>query len=419
MIFSPFERTVAMRYLRARRQEGFISVISWFSIIGIMLGVATLIVVMSVMNGYREDLFKLVLGLNGHFNVYAVEGGPLQNYQPVLDHIKKLPDVIDASPTIEGQALISQNGSATGAYVRGVTPDSFRNRPTVANHVVSGSLKDFQEDEIAVGVRMAQRLNLHAGDTLTLISPVSKSTIFGAAPRLRGYKIAAIFDVGMYEYDNGFVFMPLTAAQAFFSLGESVTALEIFVKNPQDLKGEAAAIAGAANFAGAPPMRLLDWQQSKSSFVNALQTERNVMFLILLMIIIVAAFNIISGLIMLVKDKSRDIAILRTMGATRGMVMRIFFLNGASIGVAGTLFGLILGLFVAHHIEGLRQIVEYLTRTDPFAADVYFLTRMPSVVDTGDVTRIVLMALGLSFLATLYPSWRAARLDPVEALRYE
>jgi len=420
MIFSPFERMVAMRYLRARRQEGFISVVTWFSLIGIGLGVATLIVVMSVMNGFRIELFQRVLGLNGHFNIYAMEGGSLENYQPVLERIRQLPDVLNASPTIEGQALVTpKNGAASGALVRGVMPEAFRQRQTVANHIVSGSLDDFKDDKIAIGVRMAERLNLHAGDLLTLISPVSKTTVFGSAPRLRAYKIAAVYDVGMYEYDNGFVFMPLQAAQAFFNTGTGVTAIEIFVKNPQNLSNTHAEIVAAANKPDAPAMRLLDWKQNNSSFVTALEVERNVMFLILTMIILVAAFNIISGLIMLVKDKGSDIAILRTMGATRGMVMRIFFLNGACIGVGGTLFGFVLGLLVASHIESIRQIVQFLTHTDPFSPEVYFLTRMPSVVEWHDVVDVVGMALGLSFLATLYPSWRAARLDPVEALRYE
>ncbi|MFY9287982.1 MAG: lipoprotein-releasing ABC transporter permease subunit [Alphaproteobacteria bacterium] len=416
MIFSPFERLVSMRYLRARRQEGFISVIGWFSLIGIALGVATLIVVMSVMNGFRMELFQRVLGLNGHMNIYAMQG-PLYDYEPLLERIKLVPDVTHVSPTIEGQALVSKDGAASGVYVRGVTPESIRQRPSIAEHIKEGSLNDFGDDQIAIGIRMAQRLEVRVGDSITLISPVSKTTVFGAAPRLRGYKIAAIFDVGMFEYDNNFIFMPLESAQAFFLMGQNVTALEIFIKDPQNLKPMRGAIIAAA--ADEKPLRLLDWQQNNSSFVTALQVERNVMFLILTMIILVAAFNIISSLIMLVKDKGQDIAILRTMGATRGMIMRIFFLNGASIGLIGTAAGLLLGVFVAHNIEGLRQIVQQITQTDPFAPEVYFLTHMPSVVDWGEVTQVVLMALGLSFAATLYPSWRAAKLDPVEALRYE
>lgn len=417
-MFSPFETFVAMRYLRAKRQEGFISVITWFSLIGIALGVATLIVVMSVMNGFRQELFQRVIGLNGHMNLYAMQG-PVDGYEPLLERIRKVPDVLAIAPTVEAQALISQNGTASGAYVRGMPSEALRQRPTVANHIVAGSLDDFEETNIAIGIRMANRLSVQVGDFLTLISPVSKSTVFGSAPRLRSYKIGAVFDVGMFEYDNNFVFMPLEAAQAFFSTGTRVTALEMFVKDPQNLRNVRKDIVEAIGPTQSQPVRLVDWQQNNSSFFTALQVERNVMFLILTLIILVAAFNIISSLIMLVKDKGRDIAILRTMGATRGMIMRVFFLNGAFIGVVGTSSGLALGLLIAEHIEGIRQFVQAVTKTDPFSADVYFLTHMPSVVDWVDVVRIVVMSLTLSFLATLYPSWRAAKLDPVEALRYE
>ncbi len=418
MLFSPFERFVAMRYLRAKRQEGFISVISWFSLIGIALGVATLIVVMSVMNGFREELFSRVIGLNGHMNLMAMQGA-LEGYKPIAERISKVPDVLGIAPTVEAQALITRDGAASGVYVRGLPPEMLRKRPTIANHIVAGSLDEISGTTVAVGVRMARRLQLRIGDTLTLISPVSKNTVFGAAPRLRGYTVGAIFDVGMFEYDNNFVFMPIDAAQAFFSTGASVTSLEMFVRDPQDMRKVRKEIETAIGLTQQQPLRLVDWQQNNSSFFTALQVERNVMFLILTMIILVAAFNIISSLIMLVKDKGRDIAILRTMGATRGMIMRIFFLNGSFIGIVGTSIGLALGLFIAKNIEGLRQIVQALTKTDPFAPEVYFLTHMPSVVDAYDVVRIVVMALALSFLATLYPAWRAAKLDPVEALRYE
>ena len=414
-LFSPFERMVAMRYLRARRQEGFISVIGWFSLIGIALGVATLIIVMSVMNGFRHDLFQRVIGLNGHMNIYAMQG-TLSDYQSILDRVSRVPDVVSVSPTVEAQGLVTKDGVASGVFVRGVMPEAIRQRATIARHIVEGSLDDFGGDQIAIGIRMAQRLSVHVGDAITLISPVSRSTVFGSAPRLRGYRIGAIFDVGMFEYDNSFVFMPLPAAQVFLRMNDNVTALEIFVRDPQHLDHARGNIVAALS---TPVYRLLDWQQNNSSFFTALQVERNVMFLILTMIILVAAFNIISSLIMLVKDKGRDIAILRTMGATRGMIMRIFFLNGASIGVVGTAFGLVLGLMIASNIEGLRQLVQSLTHTDPFSPEVYFLTRMPSVVDWVEVVQVVLMALGLSFLATIYPAWRAATLDPVEALRYE
>jgi lipoprotein-releasing system permease protein len=415
ILFSPFERMVAMRYLRARRQEGFISVITWLSFLGIAIGVAALIVVMSVMSGFRQDLFSRVIGLNGHMNIYATNGS-LYDYQALLDRVKQVPDVIDIAPTIEGQALITQNGVASGAYVRGTARTGLEHRTAIAGHIIQGSLADFGDDRIAIGTRMADRLHVNVGDTITLISPVSKTTVFGAAPRLRGYKIAAIFDVGMYEYDNNFIFMPLEAAQAFFSMGQGVSALEIFVHDPYNLSDARNNIVAAI---GGPGYRLLDWRQNNGSFYAAIEVERIMMAIILTLIILVAALNIISALIMLVKDKGRGIAILRTMGATRGMVMRIFFLNGATIGTVGTALGVVLGVFITHHLEGIRQVIRYLTRTDPFSPQVYFLSKFPSVVDWSEVTWIVILSLSLSFLATLYPSWRAARLDPVEALRYE
>jgi len=414
--FSPFEIMVAARYLRARRREGFISVISWFSLLGIGLGVATLIIVMAVMNGFRTELFDRVLGLNGHLNIYSNDGLPLAEYDSLLAKIAAVPKVASVSPSIEGQALVTARGESLGAMVRGTPPEIFAARPMIKEHVVEGSLDSFKNDGIAIGRRMAMRLGLHAGDTLTLLSPTTKTTIFGSAPRMKAYPIAAVFDVGMYEYDSGFVFMPLEAAKTFFRTFGGVTALEIFVADPHRFDDAKMAVLEAL---GPAPLRLLDWQQSHASFFTALQVERNVMFLILTLIILVAAFNIISGLIMLVKDKGHDIAILRTMGATSGSVMRIFFLAGASVGVVGTLAGLGLGVAFAKNIEGIRQFLQTLTGTDLFSAEIYFLSHLPAVLDWGEVAQVVAMALTLSFLATLYPSWRAARLDPVEALRYE
>ncbi len=415
MIFNAFERMVAMRYLRARRQEGFISVIAGFSLLGIALGVATLIIVMSVMNGFRAELLGRVLGLNGHLNVYNVRGGPLPDFDVLTNRLRETPGVTNVTPTVEGQALVSVRGTASGAVVRGVRAADFQARPTLARGVVRGSAQEFGEDRVAIGVRMAQRLGLSVGDSITLIAPQGNVTAFGTVPRMRSYPIGAIFDVGMFEYDNNFIFVPLEEAQAFFRTGDAVTSLEVFVQDPVQIRGARDAVQSVVAGSG----RVVDWQQSNSSFFTALQVERNVMFLILSLIIMVAAFNIISSLIMLVKDKGRDIAILRTMGATRGMVMRIFFLSGASIGVTGTVLGVALGVSFALNIESIRQAIQSLIGTDLFSAEIYFLSQLPAKLDWSEVTQVTLMALGLSFAATIYPSWRAARLDPVEALRYE
>jgi lipoprotein-releasing system permease protein len=416
MAFNAFERMMAMRYLRARRQEGFISVIAGFSLLGIALGVATLIIVMSVMNGFRAELLGRILGLNGHITVSAF-GAPKTDYAQLTERLRKLPEVVSAAPLIEGQVLATaSNGAAGGALVRGLRPEDLKAKTLIANAIKRGSLEQFSGEDVAViGARMADRFRVTVGDNVTLISPQGNVTAFGTVPRMRAYKIVAIFDVGMYEYDNTFVYLPLEAAQIFFRLGEGVSGIELMIDNPdrvRDVSFEVHRAIGAQ-------YRVFHWQQANSSFFNALQVERNVMFLILTLIIVVAAFNIISSLIMLVKDKSRDIAILRTMGATRGSVLRIFFLAGASVGVIGTVLGFGLGVLFTSNIESIRQWLQGLTGKTLFDPTIYFLSTMPSKVEPTEVVSVVLMALGLSFLATIYPSWRAARLDPVEALRYE
>jgi lipoprotein-releasing system permease protein len=415
MLFSPFERMVALRYLRPRRKEGFISVIAGFSLLGIALGVATLIIVMSVMNGFRQELLDRILGLNGHLGISAA-AGPLSDFDAAAAAVRAIPGVAQVTPIIEGQVLASADGRTSGAVVRGIRPADFRARALLESHIVAGNLDDFKgDDTVVVGDRLAERLGITVGDKITLLSPEGRPTAFGTVPRVKAYTIVAMFDVGMYEYDSTFVYMTLAAAQIYFRVPDAVTSLEVMVKDTDRLPEIRDDIIRRLD----RPLRLLDWQQANASFFNAIEVERNVMFLILTLIIVVAAFNIISSLIMLVKDKGQDIAILRTMGATRGMVMRIFFLSGASVGVAGTLAGLLLGVAFADNIEIIRRWIEHLTGTNLFAAEIYFLSKLPAKVDPAEVAMVVAMGLGLSFLATLYPAWRAARLDPVEALRYE
>jgi lipoprotein-releasing system permease protein len=414
-VFTAFEWMLAMRYLRARRQEGFISVIAWFSLLGIVLGVATLIIVMAVMNGFREELLSRILGLNGHVSIYGPPAG-LTDFDSLAGTVAGVKGVVAVDPMIEGQAMVTANGVAHGAVVRGLRPEDIRRRKILTENITAGSLDDFKgEDAVLIGSRLAERLGLAIGDKITVISPKGNVSAFGTVPRVRSYPVVATFNIGMYEYDSSFVFMPLKAAQTYFRLPDAVTTLEIFVEDPDDAPNMVRDVRAAVGDVG----RVYDWQRANASFFNAIQVERNVMFLILTLIIVVAAFNIVSSLIMLVKDKGRDIAILRTMGATRGMIMRIFFLSGISIGVIGTFGGFILGLAFAINIETIRQGIQALTGTELFAAEIYFLSQLPAKVEAIEVTAIIVMALALTFLATIYPSWRAARIEPAEALRYE
>ena len=414
MIFGAFERMVAFRYLRARRQEGFVSVIAIFSLLGIALGVATLIIVMSVMNGFRADLLGRILGLNGDLAVYALSGG-LPNFDAAAQKLRAVPGVTRVTPLVEGQVMATSDAGAAGALVRGIRPEDLRSLPLLANRIIQGSLADFGDDGVAVGDRLARRLGVTVGSPITVISPQGTATAFGTMPRVKTYQVAALFNVGMYEYDNSFIYAPLAAAQLFFRLPEEVSSLEVFVDDSDRVREERRLIATALD----GQVRIVDWQQANSSLFNAVEIERNVMFLILTLIIVVAAFNIISSMIMMVKDKGRDIAILRTMGASRAMILRIFMLSGASIGILGTIAGFVLGVVFTNNIEAIREGLQRIIGTDLFAAEIYFFTRIPARIDTGEVAAVVAMALALSFLATLYPSWRAARLDPVEALRYE
>ena len=413
--FSAFEWMLSLRYLRARRKEGFISVIAGFSFLGIVLGVATLIIVMAVMNGFRGELLDKILGLNGHLLIQPLEK-PLTDWEEVAARIAAVKGVKLAAPIVEGQALASSPFNAGGVLVRGIRLTDMEGLPSVINNIKQGSLGGFDDAQgVAIGRRLADQLSLRAGDNITLVAPRGAVTPMGTTPRIKVYKVAAVFEIGMSEYDGAMVFMPLKEAQAYFNRAGDVTAIEVYTDNPDKVAQYRKDVQDAAK----RPIFMIDWRQRNATFFNALQVERNVMFLILTLIVLVAALNIVSGLIMLVKDKGQDIAILRTMGATQGAIMRVFLITGAAIGVVGTFFGFLLGVVVCLNIESIRQFMSWLTNTELFSPELYFLSRLPANMDTGETVAVVLMALILSLLATLYPSWRAARLDPVEALRYE
>ena len=415
MMFGSFERMLAFRYLRARRQEGFVSVIAVFSLLGIGLGVATLIVVMAVMNGFRQEFVSNIIGVDGHLTVHGAAGGVLNGFDDLDAKIRQVPGVVAVRPLVEGKVLAQAPRASTGVSVRGLRVEDIASQPLLARGIGQQALDQFTDDAVIVGWRLMQSLGLRIGDGLTLVSPNGTATAFGNVPRIKEYRVVGMLNVGMAQYDGTLVLMPLAAAQLYFRTGQGVSALEVFASDPDHLDAQRKAITAVVG-AGA---RIEDWQESNAVFMSAVTIERNVMFLILALIILVAAFNIVSGMVMFVQDKGGDIAILRTMGATRAMVLRIFILSGASIGFLGTLAGFVLGVEFATHIPAIRAFLEYDLQLDIFTAELDFFTRIPAKVYASDVASVVVMAFGLSFLATLYPAWRAARLDPVEALRYE
>ena len=420
MIFNPFERMVAFRYLRARRAEGFVSVIAIFSLLGIALGVATLIIVMSVMNGFRAELLGKILGFNGHL---FVTGGLLDNAQmrdDAVQRLVKVPGVTQASPVIEAQAIAMGPNQITGAIVRGLSRPDMLATKIVSGNITHGSLATFGQgeyggDAVLVGERLADTLGVKAGDTISLISPSGGATAFGGTPLQKAYTVAGTFSAGMSQYDQGYIFMPLAQAQLFFGRENTVDAIEIKVADPD----KAPAIKADIQRAAGPAALVADWTQRDASYWGALQVERNVMRLILMLLVVIAALNIISSLVMLVKNKGRDIAILRTMGAGQGSILRIFVMAGGTIGAAGTAAGLLLGSLVSVYIDPIQSIVEKLTGATVFSSDVYFLNRLPAKVDWLEVAIITGFSLAISLVCTLPPAWRASRLDPVEALRYE
>lgn len=414
--FSGYEWMFAARYLRSRRKEAFISVIAGFSFLGIMLGVATLIIVMAVMNGFRTELLDRILGLNGHLIVNPVDG-PLTDYASLSERLEKIEGVRFALPLVEGQALVNGNaGAGTGAIVRGLREQDLKTVLSKPDNIKQGTLEGFDAGEgVAIGSRLAQNLGLFLGDELTLISPDGDVTAFGTTPRVKNYPIVAVFEIGMSEYDASFIFMPLAESQLYFNRDNRVDVIDIFVDDPDQVDEYRPKIENAAQRS----LWLQDWRQRNSTLFSALEVERNVMFMILTLIVLVATLNIISGLIMLVKDKSHDIAIMRTMGITRGAIMRIFMITGSAIGIVGTIAGVVIGVLVSLNIKAIQDFLNWATGSEVWDSTVRFLSDIPAEMDFTETVLIVVMALSLSFLATLFPAWRAARLDPVEALRYE
>ena len=417
--FSTWERSIAVRYLLTKRRNGGVALISLISFSAIMLAVAALIITMSIMNGFRSELTSKILGFNGHAFVVGGAMSPEQR-DAVLKRIRAIPGVVSAQPVIESQVLAQGAIAAAGAVVRGADPVDLARTPIIARNIRSGSLRGFGlgedgGDEVLVGDKLAASLGVGVGDPISLISPSGGDTAFGELPPRKTYTVGGIFSVGMSEYDQSFIYMPLTQAQLFFGRGQAVDFIEVKLTDPDTVAQITPDLARAAG----PGAEVSDWTQKNRSYFTALEVERNVMRFIFLFIVALAAMNIISGLVMLVKNKGRDIAILRTIGAGRGAILRIFFMAGALIGLTGTVAGLLFGLLFCWNINAIQALVEWVSGVQVFNADIYFLSRVPAKIDWNEVIAVTAWSLAASFLFTLLPAWRASRLDPVEALRYE
>ena len=417
-MFSKLERKIAFRYLGAKKR-GFGSVISWVSLIGIMLGVATLIVVMSVMGGFHDTLLNRIVGMNGHVVVYH-QDGPISDFDFLIDKMKQNKVVnqraVAIVPIAEGQVMATANGNNTGAMIRGIRMSDLQAKTQIGTRIYGKKLESINDGELVAGAALTRALRVTMGDKISLVSAnAATPTPFGSMPRIMAYPVMSSFFMGMYEYDSGYIFMPLETAQKYLNIADAVTHIDLFLDNPEDTTAVAESLINLLP----DGFVVRDWRDLNRGFVGALQVESNVMFLILLLIVIVAAFNIVSSLVMLVKDKNKDIAVLRTFGVSRKSMMKIFVLSGTSIGVIGAFFGTILGVIIAIYVEPIRQFFQWLTGRDLFPAELYYLSELPSKLVWTDVVGIALIAVVLAFLATLYPAWKAANTEPVEVLRNE
>ena len=415
-IFNETERTIALRYIKSRRVEGFISVSAWFSLIGIVLGVATLIVVMSVMNGFRTELVERILGINGHLIVYKKNGLLIENYNKIVSQVSDTQNVIAVTPYLEGQALAKTKNSISGIIIRGTKWSDLPAKKLLWKSLDKTAINNFKiKQNIILGYRLAQRLNLRVGDYISLISPNVMETAIGVLPIKQNFMVGGFFDVGMYEYDNNFIFIPWEKAEKFLSIKKIAHGIEIFLDNPKTTQNVYDDLISKLD----ENLTIIDWKKRNSSFMNALDVEKNVMFVILTLIILVATFNIISSMIMLVQTKKSDIALMRTMGASKHFVIRIFMLTGSIIGIIGTIIGAILGTIVSINIETIRNFVSSLFGQELFSPQIYFLSTLPSNINFNEVLIVMGLSISLTLIASMFPAWKASKISPAEALRYE
>ena len=411
-----YEWKISFRYMVPSKKQAFTSVISVLSLVGIIVGVWALIVVTSVMNGFRSELLDRILGVNGHIIIKDLYGLPIKNYQKEIDYLNNITGVITAMPVIESTAMVQvESATSTGSMIRGMTKKDLFAMKSVSSHIKQGSLNDFNGDKIAIGIGMARKFGVSVGDRIDILSPDGDVTPFGVSPRVKSYEICAIYEVGMYEYDSAIIFMPLTEAQSFFNLNSEINSIELFLKNPDKFTN----IENIINNHYQDRYNVVSWNERNKAFFSALNVERNTMFMILSLIVIVAALNIVSGLVMLVKDKSSDIAILRTMGAPNIAILRIFIIAGMIIGVLGTFVGFVLGVVTCWNLSNIQKFISKLTGVDVFNPKLYFLSNLPYKLDYSEIAFVLFLSLFLSFMATLIPALQASKVDPISALRYE